>query len=108
MRSETSVLIVVGEIGEPQSPLSSSDSSGAAEPDVLPRVSFLENATRTDRMPRDSLKSPFKGFSKAGRTFPMELYQEARWYACRTRARAEKMVGKLLGQAGFEAYLPLV
>jgi transcription antitermination factor NusG len=59
-------------------------------------------------MPRDSLKSPFKGFSKAGRTFPMELYQEARWYACRTRARAEKMVGKLLGQAGFEAYLPLV
>jgi len=33
---------------------------------------------------------------------------EAHWYACRTRARAEKQVSRLLEGAGVESYLPLV
>lgn len=37
-----------------------------------------------------------------------ELYRDPRWYACRTRARAEKQVNRLLGAAGLETYLPLV
>ncbi len=37
-----------------------------------------------------------------------ELYKISRWYACRTRARAEKQVDRLLLAAGFESYLPLV
>lgn len=30
------------------------------------------------------------------------------WYACRTRARAEKQVNRMLRQRGIEPYLPLV
>jgi transcription antitermination factor NusG len=37
-----------------------------------------------------------------------ELYPVARWYACRTKARAEKQVDRLLSGAGFGSYLPLV
>ena len=33
---------------------------------------------------------------------------ESHWYACRTRARAEKQVSRLLEGAGVENYLPLV
>lgn len=33
---------------------------------------------------------------------------EPHWYACRTRARAEKQVDRLLERGGFETYLPLV
>jgi transcription antitermination factor NusG len=36
------------------------------------------------------------------------LYGEARWYACYTRARAEKQVSTLLERRGIESYLPLV
>ena len=39
---------------------------------------------------------------------PEELFAEAHWYACRTRARAEKKVHRCLVQAGVESYLPLV
>lgn len=39
---------------------------------------------------------------------PPELYRVARWYACRTRARAEKRVDQLLAGAGFQSFLPLV
>ena len=39
---------------------------------------------------------------------PPELYQVARWYACRTRSRAEKKVDGRLAGAGFETYLPLL
>jgi transcription antitermination factor NusG len=38
----------------------------------------------------------------------MGFYTERRWYACHTRARAEKKVDDLLGRAGFETYLPLI
>ena len=37
-----------------------------------------------------------------------ELLLEPHWYACRTRARAEKQVDRLLAGSGFETYLPLV
>ncbi len=37
-----------------------------------------------------------------------ELFQEPDWYACRTRARAEKKVDRLLSRVGFEMYTPLV
>ncbi len=33
---------------------------------------------------------------------------QPRWYACYTRARAEKQVAKFLQQRGIESYLPLV
>jgi transcription antitermination factor NusG len=33
---------------------------------------------------------------------------ELRWYACYTRARAEKQVARLLVQRGLESYLPLI
>jgi transcription antitermination factor NusG len=34
--------------------------------------------------------------------------EEARWYACYTRARHEKQVDRLLQERGFETFLPLV
>lgn len=37
-----------------------------------------------------------------------ELFSAPRWYAVRTRARAEKQVDRLLRRGGLEAYLPLV
>lgn len=37
-----------------------------------------------------------------------ELFLEPHWYACRTRARAEKQVNARLERSGFETYLPLV
>lgn len=39
---------------------------------------------------------------------PAELYTEARWYACYTRARHEKRVDGYLTRSGVESYLPLV
>ncbi len=36
------------------------------------------------------------------------LRREPHWYACRTRARAEKQVDRLLARAGFETFLPLM
>lgn len=33
---------------------------------------------------------------------------QARWYACYTRARHEKIVERLLGERGFDSYLPMV
>ena len=41
-------------------------------------------------------------------TLPTELYHDPRWYACRTRARAEKQVDARLEGQGFETYIPLV
>src|SRR5687767_9382750 len=35
-------------------------------------------------------------------------YISARWYACYTRARAEKQVAKALQERGMESYLPLI
>jgi transcription antitermination factor NusG len=42
------------------------------------------------------------------RTPPDKLYEEPHWFACYTRARAEKRVEALLKQRGFESYLPLI
>lgn len=39
---------------------------------------------------------------------PPELYEVPHWYACLTTARAEKKAARLLDDAGFEHYLPLV
>lgn len=39
---------------------------------------------------------------------PTELYRDRRWYACRTRARAEKQVDRFLAGNGIESYLPLI
>jgi transcription antitermination factor NusG len=46
----------------------------------------------------------------AGAAIPpgQELQTERRWYACYTRARAEKQVAKTLEQRGIESFLPLV
>lgn len=42
------------------------------------------------------------------RDAPAELYRAPHWFACRTRARAEKQVARLLDERGIECYLPLV
>ena len=39
---------------------------------------------------------------------PAQLFDTLRWYACRTRARAEKQADRLLGSHGVESYLPLI
>jgi len=39
---------------------------------------------------------------------PPELVLEPHWYACRTKARAEKQVDSRLERSGFETYLPLI
>ena len=44
----------------------------------------------------------------AGTAPVRQLYGTARWYACRTRSRAEKQVNRLLAARGVESYLPLV
>jgi len=41
-------------------------------------------------------------------TAPRELVGKPEWYACRTRARAEKKVDRLLTAAGFTSYVPLI
>jgi len=35
-----------------------------------------------------------------------QLFDTLRWYACRTRARAEKRAARLLSGNGVESYLP--
>jgi len=37
-----------------------------------------------------------------------DAYQTSRWYACRTRPRAEKRAGQLLKLGGVESYVPLL
>ena len=39
---------------------------------------------------------------------PPELYERVHWYACRTRARAERKVEERIAASGVEAFLPLV
>lgn len=39
---------------------------------------------------------------------PPELVTDPHWYACRTKARAEKQVERRLADNGLETYLPLV
>lgn len=41
-------------------------------------------------------------------TIPLELVDGPRWYACRTRARAEKKVDRLLTAADITSYVPLI
>jgi len=45
---------------------------------------------------------------EAGEAWPPELYESPRWYACKTRGRAEKKVAQRLAGAGLEPYLPLL
>lgn len=47
--------------------------------------------------------------SNRGLSAPLrDVRAPLRWYACRTRARAEKQVQRRLLARGFEAYLPLI
>ncbi|MGH7566630.1 MAG: UpxY family transcription antiterminator [Gemmatimonadota bacterium] len=39
---------------------------------------------------------------------PLDIVDRQRWYACRTRARAEKKVDRLLTMAGVTSYVPLI
>ncbi len=39
---------------------------------------------------------------------PPQLFDTPRWYACRTRARAEKRADRLLAGNGVESYLPVI
>lgn len=54
--------------------------------------------------PKHERKPAFSG----GLSYPPELLREPHWYACRTRARAEKAVDRAFEQAGIESYLPLI
>ncbi|MBI4560978.1 MAG: UpxY family transcription antiterminator [Candidatus Rokubacteria bacterium] len=59
-------------------------------------------------MPDTAQAPSILSFPYAATSAPPELYRIPRWYACRTRARAEKQVDRLFGQARLECYLPLV
>lgn len=52
--------------------------------------------------------SPSSVFFPESPLTPSELFEHPQWYAFRTRARAEKKVDRLLGDAGIESYVPLV
>jgi transcription antitermination factor NusG len=41
-------------------------------------------------------------------TAPAELYARPHWFACLTRARAEKVVARMMTLTGLETFLPLV
>ena len=57
--------------------------------DSRPRTSHLESGDEPNVARRQLLDTP-------------------RWYACRTRARAEKQTDRWLAAHGFESYLPLI
>ena len=42
-----------------------------------------------------------------GSGVPADLYRSPRWYACRTRSRAEKQASRLFQERNIESYLPL-
>lgn len=44
----------------------------------------------------------------AGAPKAADAYHTCRWYACRTRPRAEKRAGQLLNLCGVESYVPLL
>ena len=46
--------------------------------------------------------------SESERTPPEKLYEQPHWFACYTRARAEKRVETSLRERGFDSYLPLI
>ena len=48
------------------------------------------------------------GLARAAEQLRAQLCRNARWYACRTRSRAEKQVERRLMGAGFDAYLPVL
>lgn len=50
------------------------------------------------------------GFESNGEStgVPPQLFDTPRWYACRTRARAEKRADRLLAGNGVESYLPVI
>ena len=48
------------------------------------------------------------GESETGMVRTFDPFTEARWYACYTRARAEKQVAKSLEDRGIASYLPVV
>lgn len=48
------------------------------------------------------------GFEGTRQKAPPELYRRPHWFACCTRARAEKRVDRYLAGSGIEAYLPLI
>jgi transcriptional antiterminator NusG len=55
----------------------------------------LSSASRTPR-----LSTPSR--------VPGDLFESERWYAFRTRSRAEKKVDRLLSDLGIESYVPLI
>jgi transcription antitermination factor NusG len=48
----------------------------------------------------------FPAWGDGGNTPPSDLYADARWYACYTRARHERQVAGMLEQRQVESYLP--
>ncbi len=56
----------------------------------------------------DSRRYRSCGESSGELTAPPGLFDTLRWYACRTRARAEKQAARLLAGNGVESYLPLI
>jgi transcription antitermination factor NusG len=52
-------------------------------------------------------RSRSRAISLSGTT-PLGFEDTPRWYACRTRARAEKKVDRLLAAAGVTSYVPLI
>ena len=59
-------------------------------------------------MPHSSFRQSCFESTGESSVAPPQLFDTPRWYACRTRARAEKRADNLLSGRGVEAYLPLV
>jgi transcription antitermination factor NusG len=57
-----------------------------------------------ERESNSSVRQPWSYATATGELQP----REDRWYACRTRARAEKKVDRLLTSAGVVSYVPLI
>ena len=56
----------------------------------------------------DFQNSPSLESNGSKTVIPSELFETLRWYACRTRARAEKQAARSLVGRGVESYLPLI
>ena len=70
-------------------------------------------AAMLDSMARRTMSDascPRSGFESNGEStvVPLKLFGTPRWYACRTRARAEKRAARLLAGNGVESYLPVI
>jgi len=55
-----------------------------------------------------SIQSARRSRPSSNHIVPAAVPREPKWYACRTRARAEKQVDRVLAAAGIDSYVPVI